>query len=186
MKKSILLICISFLFLQATKGQDNKSTVNFFQFKAKSLQGKEISMKSYEGKVVLVVNTASKCGFTPQYKGLESLYEKFKDKGLVILGFPCNQFGSQEPGSETEIGEFCTKNYGVTFQMFSKIDVNGENADPLYKYLKTALPGTLGNDIKWNFTKFLLDKKGNPIKRYGSITKPEEITVYIEKLLSQK
>ncbi|MEI8085872.1 MAG: glutathione peroxidase [Paludibacter sp.] len=186
MKQSILIICISFLFLQPSIGQDNKTTTNFYQFKAKSLQGKEISMKSYDGKVVLVVNTASKCGFTPQYKGLESLYEKFKDKGLVILGFPCNQFGSQEPGSETEIGEFCTKNYGVTFQMFSKIDVNGENADPLYKYLKTALPGTLGNDIKWNFTKFLLDKKGNPIKRYGSITKPEEITVYIEKLLSQK
>ncbi|MEI7503388.1 MAG: glutathione peroxidase [Paludibacter sp.] len=186
MKQSILLICITLILLQPTKGQGNKSTANFYQFKAKSLQGKEISMKSYEGKVVLMVNTASKSGFTPQYKGLEAIYEKFKDKGLVILGFPCNQFGKQEPGTETEIGEFCSKNYGVTFQLFSKIEVNGENADPLYKFLKTALPGTLGNDIKWNFTKFLLDKKGNPIKRFGSITKPEEISEDIEKLLSEK
>ncbi|MDR3652501.1 MAG: glutathione peroxidase [Paludibacter sp.] len=160
--------------------------MNFYQFKAKSLQGKEISMKEYAGKVVLVVNTASKCGFTPQYEGLEKLYKEYKDKGLVILGFPCNQFASQEPGSAEEISKFCTLKYGVSFPMFMKIDVNGENADPLYKYLKTSLHGTLGDEIKWNFTKFLLDRKGNPIKRYAPTTRPEDITNDILKLLSEK
>lgn len=160
--------------------------MDFYQFKAKSINGKEISMHDYKGKVVLVVNTASKCGFTPQYEGLEKLYKEFKNKGLVILGFPCNQFASQEPGSAEEISKFCTLNYGVTFPLFSKIEVNGENADPLYKFLKNSLPGTFGNEIKWNFTKFLLDKKGNPIKRYAPITKPEDITKDIENLLFEK
>lgn len=184
MKQSILLIILSFILAFPANSQDNKSKENFYQFKAKSLQGKEISMKSYEGKVVLVVNTASKCGFTPQYEGLEKLYKTYKDKGLVILGFPCNQFGGQEPKSETEIGEFCSLNYGVTFPLFSKIEVNGDEAHPLYKFLKVQLPGTMGNDIKWNFTKFLLDRKGNPVKRYGSTIKPIEITEDIEKLLN--
>ena len=160
--------------------------MNFYQFKAKSLQGKEISMKEYAGKVVLVVNTASKCGFTPQYEGLEKLYSQYKDKGLVILGFPCNQFGNQEPGSAEEISKFCTLNYSVNFPMFSKIDVNGEKADPLYKYLKDELPGTMGNEIKWNFTKFLLDMNGKPVKRYASEVKPEEIKADILKLLDVK
>lgn len=183
MKQSILFIIFSFILAFTSNSQDNKSKETFYQFKAKSLQGKEISMKSYEGKVVLVVNTASKCGFTPQYEGLEKLYKAYKDKGLVILGFPCNQFGGQEPKSETEIGEFCSLNYGVTFPLFSKIEVNGDEAHPLYKFLKVQLPGTLGNDIKWNFTKFLLDKNGNPVKRYGSTTRPIEITEDIEQLL---
>ncbi len=186
MKQSILLICLSFIFALPTMSQENKSKESFYQFKANSLAGKEISMKSYEGKVVLVVNTASKCGFTPQYEGLEKLYKTYKDKGLVILGFPCNQFGSQEPGTETQIGEFCSVNYGVTFPLFSKVEVNGDDAHPIYKFLKVQLPGNLGNDIKWNFTKFLLDQKGNPVKRYGSTTKPIDISEDIEKLLSQK
>ena len=159
-------------------------STNFHQFKATSLQNKEIDMESYKGKVVLVVNTASKCGFTPQYEGLEKLYNEYKGKGLVILGFPCNQFGNQEPGTAEEISTFCTTKYSVNFPMFMKIDVNGDNADPLYKYLKEVLPGTLGNEIKWNFTKFLLDRDGKPFKRYGSIVKPEELTKDIVALLA--
>jgi len=184
MKLPIAIFCLSFISIFSSTAQENKSTMNFYQFKAKSLQGKEISMKDYAGKVVLIVNTASKCGFTPQYEGLEKLYKDYKDKGFVILGFPCNQFGNQEPGSAEEISKFCTLNYSVNFPMFMKIDVNGEKADPLYKYLKVELPGTLGNEIKWNFTKFLLDRNGKPVKRYGSIVKPEEITKEIEKLLA--
>jgi glutathione peroxidase len=156
---------------------------NFYQFTAKSLQGKEISMDTYKGKVVLVVNTASKCGFTPQYEGLENLYEKYKDKGFVILGFPCNQFGNQEPGSDKEIAEGCLINYGVSFQMFSKVDVNGANAHLIYKYLNGKLPGFLGKKIKWNFSKFLIDKKGIPVKRFSPATVPEKLVKDIEKLL---
>ncbi len=159
------------------------ATSNFYDFTAKSLQGKEISMESYKGKTVLVVNTASKCGFTPQFEGLEKLYKKYKDKGLVILGFPCNQFANQEPGDEKSIAQGCVLNYGVTFPMFSKINVNGENAHPIYKYLKNELRGFLGKEIKWNFTKFLIDKNGKPIKRFSPSTKPEEIDTYLEKLL---
>jgi glutathione peroxidase len=158
---------------------------NFCQFTARSLQGKDISMETYRGKVILVVNTASKCGFTPQYEGLENLYQKFRDKGLVILGFPCNQFGNQEPGTEKEISEGCLINYGVSFQMFSKIDVNGKNADPIYTYLKGKLPGTVGKSVKWNFTKFLIDRKGIPVKRFSPATVPEKLTRDIEKLLNQ-
>jgi glutathione peroxidase len=186
MKQKIAFIIFTFIFLISVNGQEKTSKENFYKFKAKDLTGKEISMKSYEGKVVLIVNTASKCGFTPQYLGLEALYTKFKDKGFVILGFPCNQFGGQEPGNAEEISNFCKLKYDVTFPMFDKIEVNGDNAFPLYKYLKNALPGTLGNDIKWNFTKFLLDRKGNPIDRYSPTTKPEDISNDIEKLLSEK
>lgn len=157
---------------------------NFYDFKATSLQGKEVSMESYKGKVVLVVNTASKCGLTPQYEGLEQLYKDFKDKGLVILGFPCNQFGKQEPGTEKEISEGCLINYGVSFPMFSKIDVNGENAHPIYKYLKKELKGFPGSEIKWNFGKFLIDKQGVPFKRFSPITKPDKLRKDIEKLLA--
>lgn len=156
---------------------------NFYQFTAKSLQGKDISMDIYKGKVILVVNTASKCGFTPQYEGLENLYNKYKDKGLVILGFPCNQFGNQEPGTEKEISEGCVINYGVTFQMFSKVDVNGDNAHPIYKYLKDSLPGLLGKKIQWNFSKFLIDTNGIPVKRFSPPKVPEKLVKDIEKLL---
>ena len=157
---------------------------NFYDFKATSLQGKEVSMESYKGKVVLVVNTASKCGLTPQYEGLEQLYKDYKDKGLVILGFPCNQFANQEPGGEKEISEGCLSNYGVSFPMFSKVDVNGPDAHPIYKYLKKELRGFPGNEIKWNFGKFLLDKQGSPYKRFSPITKPEKLRKDIEKLLA--
>jgi len=156
---------------------------NFHQFKATSLQNKEIDMENYKGKVVLVVNTASKCGLTPQYEGLEKLYKDYKDKGLVILGFPCNQFGKQEPGGTKEIAEGCLINYGVTFPMFSKIEVNGDNAHPIYKYLKSELKGTFGNRIKWNFTKFLIDKNGTPFKRFSPTTTPDKLRSYIEILL---
>nr|WP_319512323.1 glutathione peroxidase [uncultured Draconibacterium sp.] len=156
---------------------------NFYQFKATSLQGKEVAMDSYKGKTVLVVNTASKCELTPQFEGLEKLYKDYKDKGLVILGFPCNQFANQEPGDEKSIAEGCLLNYGVTFPMFSKIDVNGENAHPIYKYLKKELGGTLGSKIKWNFTKFLIDAEGNPVKRFAPTTKPEKLESHIVKLL---
>ncbi|HWS01553.1 MAG TPA: glutathione peroxidase [Prolixibacteraceae bacterium] len=157
----------------------------FYQFSAKSLQGKEISMETYKGKTVLVVNTASKCGLTPQFEGLEMLYQKYKDKGLVVLGFPCNQFANQEPGDEKSISEGCMINYGVTFPMFSKIDVNGDQAHPMYKYLKKELSGFFGGKIKWNFTKFLIDDKGNPVKRFAPVTKPEKIDQYLERFLNK-
>ena len=153
-------------------------------FTATSLAGREQPLSDYRGKVALVVNTASKCGFTPQYDGLEKLYEQFKDRGLVVLGFPCNQFGGQEPGSADEIGEFCQLNYGVTFPMFEKIDVNGDDAHPLYKWLRSEKSGVLGDKIKWNFTKFLIGKDGTVIKRYGSTTKPDKIAADVEKALS--
>lgn len=158
---------------------------DFYDLKATSLQGKEIKMDLYKGKVVLVVNTASKCGFTPQYEGLQKLYETYKDQGLEILGFPCNQFGKQEPGSAEDIGEFCRINYGVTFQMFEKIDVNGDETHPIYLYLKDELPGKLGKKIKWNFTKFLIDAEGQPVKRYSSSTKPEKLVKDIESQLAK-
>lgn len=157
---------------------------NFYQFTAKTLQGKEISTAQYKEKVVLVVNTASKCGFTPQYEGLQKLHEEFKDKGLVILGFPCNQFGKQEPGTEKEIAQGCLINYGVSFPMFSKVDVNGKHAHPVFKYLKSELSGFPGNNIKWNFTKFLIDKNGKPHKRFSPLTTPEKLRKDIEALLA--
>lgn len=157
---------------------------SFYQFKATSLQGKEISMEEYKGKTILVVNTASKCGLSPQFEGLEALNQKYKNKGLVILGFPCNQFGNQEPGDEKSISEGCVINYGVSFQMFSKVDVNGNNAHPIYKYLKKELSGFLGSRIKWNFTKFLIDANGKPVKRFSPTTKPTEIEKYLASMLN--
>ena len=155
----------------------------FYSFKAVSLKGKEISMDQYKGKVVVIGNTASKCGFTPQYADLEKLYQQYKDKGLVILGFPCNQFGKQEPGTAKDISEGCLINYGVSFPMFSKVDVNGENAHPLFSYLKSALPGLITNRVKWNFTKFVIDAEGNPVKRYAPITSPLKMEQLIVSLL---
>jgi glutathione peroxidase len=140
------------------------------------LDGSPANLSDYQGKALLVVNTASHCGYTSQYAGLEKLYQKHKDSGLVILGFPCNQFGKQEPGNAEEIGSFCQKNYGVSFPMFAKTDVNGDKTHPLFKHLKTKAPGVLGTEaIKWNFTKFLVSPDGKTIKRYGSSTKPKEI-----------
>jgi glutathione peroxidase len=155
-----------------------------YDYSAQRLDGHEESLSDYRGQVLLIVNTASQCGFTPQYAGLEKLYEKLHSGGLAILGFPCNQFGAQEPGSEAEIGQFCLKNYGVTFPMFAKIEVNGEGAHPLYKYLKDAKPGLLGTEaIKWNFTKFLIGRDGEPVARYAPQVKPDELEAPIKKLL---
>lgn len=157
----------------------------FYQLEAKNIAGKTVAMSEYRGKTILVVNTASKCGLTPQYQGLEELYQKFKDKGLVVLGFPCNQFGNQEPGDEKSIGEGCLINYGVTFPMFSKVEVNGSNTHPLFKYLKKELPGFICGRLKWNFTKFLIDSNGVPVKRFAPTTKPNKIAAYFEKNKSQ-
>ena len=149
------------------------------------LSGEMQNLSEYQGKVVLIVNTASKCGFTPQYEGLEGIYQEYKEKGLVILGFPCNQFGKQEQGADSEIGAFCQKNYGVSFPMFSKIEVNGDDAAPLYQDLKKAAPGVMGTKaIKWNFTKFLVNKNGDVLKRYAPTTKPEDIKADIEAALA--
>lgn len=157
--------------------------MNFYDFSAASLQGKEIQMKEFEGKLILVVNTASKCGLTPQYTGLEALYEKYKDKGLVILGFPCNQFANQEPGDEESISSTCLMNYGVSFPVFSKVDVNGQTAHPIFVYLKEQLHGLGNNEIKWNFTKFLIDPSGKPVKRFSPLTQPEKIEADIRSYL---
>ncbi len=159
---------------------------NLHDFTATSLSGAETDLSQFKGKAVLVVNTASKCGFTPQYEGLEKLYEEYEDQGLVILGFPCDQFGHQEPGTEEEIGEFCQLNYGVKFPMFAKVDVNGSDAHPLYQWLRSQKGGVLGDKIKWNFTKFLIDPDGNVVDRYASITKPEKLVGDIEKVLPPK
>ena len=159
---------------------------NIYDFKADSLNGAPVDLAQYKGKVLLIVNTASNCGFTPQYKGLETVYQQFKDKGVDVLGFPCNQFGGQEPGGAEEIGAFCEKNYGVTFPLFAKVDVNGSDAHPLFKHLKTEAPGLLGSQaIKWNFTKFLVKKDGTVYKRYAPQTDPEELMGDIEKLLAE-
>lgn len=154
------------------------------EFSAERLQGGTQSFADYAGKVLLIVNTASNCGFTPQYEGLEAVYERYRMRGLVVLGFPCNQFGAQEPGSAEEIGSFCQKNYGVSFPMFAKIDVNGDTAHPLYNYLKKSAPGLLGSEgIKWNFTKFLINRAGEVVGRYAPTTAPEAIAKDIEELL---
>jgi len=157
---------------------------NLYAFSAQTLGGETVSLDKYRDKVLLIVNTASECGFTPQYKGLQDLYERYASRGSEVLGFPCNQFGKQEPGDAAQIGSFCETNYGVTFPMFEKIEVNGANAHPLYKYLTEKEPGVLGIEaIKWNFTKFLVDRQGNIVKRFAPITKPESITDDVEKLL---
>lgn len=147
-----------------------------YDFKVRTIDGQEVSLSDYRGKVLLVVNVASRCGFTPQYRGLEELYERFGKNGFAVLGFPCNQFGKQEPGSDSEIRGFCDLQYGVRFPLFSKIDVNGPAAHPLYEYLKKSKPGFLGTKrIKWNFTKFLIDRNGKPVKRYSPQTTPDKI-----------
>jgi glutathione peroxidase len=155
-----------------------------YDFSATSLDGHEVALRSYQGKVLLIVNTASKCGFTPQYQGLEELYQRYRPRGLVVLGFPCNQFGAQEPGAAAEIAAFCQKNYGVTFPMFGKIEVNGAGAHPLYRWLKQSAPGLLGSEaIKWNFTKFLLDRSGRVKDRFAPATAPAALKKEIEALL---
>ena len=158
---------------------------DFSSFAAERLDGQVQPFSDYAGKLVLVVNTASQCGFTPQYAGLEKLYQEFKNQGLVILGFPCNQFGHQEPGGAEQIVQTCSINYGVTFPMFAKVDVKGFNAHPLFQWLTHQLPGWLGKSIKWNFTKFLISREGKPIKRFASITKPENMTQYIREQLAK-
>lgn len=157
---------------------------SLYDFTVTSIDGKPVSLSTYRDKVLLIVNTASQCGFTPQYKGLQALYDKYASQGFEVLGFPCNQFGQQEPGSTSEIQSFCEMRFGVTFPLFQKIDVNGSNAHPLYNYLTKAAPGILGTEaIKWNFTKFLVDRAGNVVKRYSSLAKPEDIENAIQTLL---
>jgi glutathione peroxidase len=158
---------------------------SIYSFSAEPLGGgAPVSLENYAGKVLLIVNTASECGFTPQYAGLQKLYNDYATRGLAVLGFPCNQFGKQEPGDSAQIGSFCEKNYGVTFPIFDKIDVNGANAHPLYRWLTGEAPGLLGLEaIKWNFTKFLVDRNGKVVKRYAPVTKPEAIAADIDKLL---
>jgi glutathione peroxidase len=156
-----------------------------YDFSAQTIDGKPRKLADYKGQVLLVVNTASKCGFTPQYAGLEEIYKRFKDRGFAVLGFPSNQFGAQEPGPDDEIAQFCEMNYGVSFPMFSKVDVNGEGAHPLFKHLTSTKKGLLGSEaIKWNFTKFLVGKDGSVIDRYAPTTKPEDIARDIEKALA--
>ena len=157
--------------------------MNFYELEAKKMNGQMIKMEQYKGNVVLVVNTASKCGLSPQFKELEELYQTYHSKGLEILGFPCNQFAKQDSGSNQEIQEFCQLNYGVTFNMFEKIEVNGAHAHPIYRYLKQEVKGLFGSEIKWNFTKFLIDRDGNVIKRYAPTVKPSKIANDIEILL---
>ena len=155
-----------------------------FEFEATTIDGKPLQLKDFQGKALLVVNTASACGFTPQFAGLEELHQRYQGKGLVVLGFPCNQFGAQDKGSDAEIASFCQKNYGVAFDMMAKIDVNGSQAHPLFQWLKQQAPGLLGSEgIKWNFTKFLVGRDGQVIKRYGSMDKPAALSADIEQAL---
>jgi len=158
--------------------------MSVYDFSAETLGGAPVPLADYKGQVLLIVNTASKCGFTPQYEGLEALYRRYREKGFAVLGFPCNQFGAQEPGSAEEIRSFCALTYDVSFPMFAKIDVNGPKAHPLYEYLKRAKKGLLGSEaVKWNFTKFLVDRTGNVVERFSPTTKPEDIAASIEPLL---
>jgi glutathione peroxidase len=156
---------------------------SIYDFSAVTLAGHELPLKQFEGQVLLIVNTASACGFTPQYKGLENLQKALAPRGFSVLGFPCNQFGAQEPGDASQIGSFCASNYSISFPMFQKIDVNGGEAHPLYQYLKSKRPGLLGSSIKWNFTKFLIDRRGRVVARHAPTTKPESLTKEIEALL---
>jgi glutathione peroxidase len=165
-------------------GREAYPLTSIYDFTAKTLSGKDVPLADWRGQVLLVVNTASKCGFTPQYEGLEKLYEGLHPKGLTVLGFPCNQFGAQEPGSADEIGQFCQVNYGVSFPMFAKVDVNGAGAHPLFKYLTHEKRGVLGTaNVKWNFTKFLVDRAGKVVARYAPTTKPQDLEKPIAKLL---
>jgi len=187
-KYSILSILVSFIIFNYScnsKEGTNIMSKSIYDFVVKDIDGKDVNLSKYKGKVLLIVNVASKCGFTKQYAGLQKIYDKYNSKGFEVLGFPCNQFGGQEPGTEKEIKEFCSSNYNVTFPMFSKIDVNGENTHPLYAFLKSNVKGIFGTeDIKWNFTKFLVDKNGNVVKRFAPQTTPEDIAKDIEELLN--
>lgn len=156
-----------------------------YQFSATTIDGNQKHLSDYQGQVLLIVNTASKCGFTPQFAGLEDLYQRYNDQGFMVIGFPCNQFGGQDPEGNAQIGEFCQKNYGVSFDMMAKVDVNGKNADPIFTWLKGEQGGMINDAIKWNFTKFLISRDGNVIKRYASTVKPEAIAADIEKALAQ-
>ena len=156
---------------------------NVYQFNFSQLDGEKVSLSKFEGQAILVVNTASFCGLTYHYTGLEKLYQEHKEKGLVIIGFPCNQFGKQEPGTSDEINDFCNLNYDITFPMSTKVDVNGKNAHPLFKYLKSELKGTLTDSVKWNFTKFLIDRNGMPFKRFSSTVEPEDISASIDEVI---
>jgi glutathione peroxidase len=158
--------------------------MSVYDYSAKTLDGQEVNLADYRGKVLLIVNTASKCGFTPQFEGLEALYREYQERGLTVLGFPCNQFGAQEPGNAEEIASFCSLTYDVTFPMLAKIDVNGPSAHPLYTFLKKAQKGVLGTEgIKWNFTKFLIDRDGEVVERFAPTTKPEDLKAAVEALL---
>jgi glutathione peroxidase len=159
--------------------------MNIYDFTVKNNLGKEVSLSQYKGKVLLIVNTASKCGFTPQFAGLQKLYEKYGNEKFEVFAFPCNQFANQDPGTDEEIKTFCSLNYGVTFPIFKKIDVNGENAEPLFDYLKKSTPGLLGSAIKWNFTKFLIDSEGNIVGRFEPATKPEKLESKIKALIEK-
>ena len=162
------------------------ATASVYDFSASLLDGRTISLAEFKGRVLLIVNTASKCGFTPQYAGLEEMYRVHRDRGFEVLGFPCNQFGNQEPGSADEIGAFCEQNYGVSFPLFARVDVNGAAAHPLYRFLKESRPGVFGSErIKWNFTKFLVDRTGRAVDRFGPSTQPRELASRIGELLDQ-
>lgn len=178
-----LIIIAGLLITYNTFSKKEIMNVSVYDFKARTIDGGEKSLGNYKGKVLLIVNVASKCGYTPQYEGLQQLYEKYGNKGLEILAFPCNQFGAQEPGSNDEIKQFCSLNYHVTFQLFDKIDVNGPNQHPLYKYLKSVQSGLITDDIKWNFTKFLVDRNGKPVDRFAPQTTPAGIEDKIKSLL---
>jgi len=181
MYKKIILSLIAVLAVISISAQ---SSTEFYNFKVNNIKGEKVKLEQYKGKVILIVNTASKCGLTPQYEGLEVLYQQYKDKGLVVLGFPCNQFMGQEPGIAEDIQNFCSTKYNVTFPLFEKIEVNGDNANPLYKFLKLQLPlETEKNEIRWNFEKFLIGRDGIPVKRFSPKTKPAELTSEIELLL---
>jgi len=185
MKKYLFLLSILLFgnFIYLYNSQEVEMNDNVYHFSAKTIDGKDLSLDNYEGKVLLIVNVASKCGFTNQYDGLEEIYKQYKDKGFEILAFPCNQFGKQEPGTSEEIAEFCEINYGISFQLFEKIDVNGDNQHPLYAYLKANAKGLIIDDIKWNFTKFLIGKDGVVLERFAPQTTPQSIAKHLEELL---
>ena len=205
MKKSLTIALLSVLFALPAVAQNTKDMAKIYDFKTTGNKGEEVSLAQYEGKVLMMVNTASKCGFTPQYDGLEALYQKYKDQGLVILGFPCDQFAGQEPGDNAQIAEFCRLNHGVTFPLMAKTEVNGANAEPVFEYLKAQAPTEEYNglkakatakmlkglsksmekdsDIRWNFTKFLVSRDGSIVKRYAPTTKPEDIEKDIQGML---
>jgi len=182
MKHKILTVALFVFCVGLINAQNDGS---FYNFKMKDIKGNVVALSEYKNKVVLVVNTASKCGLTPQYEGLEALYQKYKSRGFVILGFPCNQFLGQEPGTAEEIQNFCSSKYNITFPLFDKILVNGKQTNPLYQYLKSKQTLDGNNDIRWNFEKFLIDKNGIPVKRFSPKTKPAELVADIESLLNQ-